>query len=522
MNFPLTSKESTVHCFPFFEEPPLLNFITSKISSKNIKSKSIYALSNFSDKKLPLAPFTHSKSLHRKNLNLKLRFHDIGSSESQNNRVRIFNQESSFQQSNKKNTSNIIISLHRKSARNTQSLTSKQLFRSNLSKFFAGKFSSYEEKQPTVQWNNEKDLKKDIPMNFDQDKVKSYIMSFSKKYPLMIKPSSVNQTCLEQFKTITKLDFQEKEKENSKLAQTKQRNLHKRALSHYSPPIISPMDRSKFSKIINKNGITPLKKLNIFEYDQDFRGSSDDFFNPREEFEEMSQEEEIKVKKKGQAFGKIELYNNLLKKIEKGEKKKEMNFFNSTYQKNYKKNLLKERMLVCLLKLSKMKLNINELAKIAYKPYQREGSFFFLEAVRLGEMMKVEELLKKNRLLIYDFDQFHQTALHIACKKCNFQIVKVCIENGAEINSIDSSLKTPLFIAINNNFLNGIRFLLYSGANPWSSKECAYEKAIKSKMTRFYLKKAKEISIILKFVKNENENKKIWLAQRRVFAKILS
>jgi ankyrin repeat protein len=179
-------------------------------------------------------------------------------------------------------------------------------------------------------------------------------------------------------------------------------------------------------------------------------------------------------------------------------------------------------MLACLLKLSKMNLNIDDLPKISYKPFQREGSFLFLEAVRLGDNMKVEEVLNKNRLLIYDFNQFHQTALHIAGKKCNFLLLKSLIEHGAELNAIDLAGKTALFIALERNFLNGIRYLLYSGANPWSSsKECVYEKIVKSKEAKNYLKKAREISIIAKFVKHEADKKKFWLTQRRYFAKIL-
>ena len=40
------------------------------------------------------------------------------------------------------------------------------------------------------------------------------------------------------------------------------------------------------------------------------------------------------------------------------------------------------------------------------------------------------------------------TALHWACKKNNLRIVKMLVENGADINEIDYGKRTPLYLAV--------------------------------------------------------------------------
>ena len=517
---------------PFYDDPKYLNFALPLKSSinplRNTKSKSFITISQFSDYKIQSpAPNTTTTMKQKQRKIKKIIFEKneldhLNLLNTANNKVRIFH-ENMDNKLNLKNTNNLITSLHRRPARDVKSMTSKILFRSNLSKYFDGKFSDYKEFNRNFALNNSKKSMKHPELTFSQEKIQNYLSKFSTDFPHMIKSKTSH---MDKFKTITKLNF--KEKDEDRIAEIAQNQptfarSHKRTYSHYSSKgtIVSPKERNKFSRIINYDALDSMKKRNLFENYDDFPGITDDNLNNNEAFEEFLEENQDKFEKYTINDEKIEVYDMILNKIEEGEKKREMSFLNNTYKKRFKKALLKERMLACLLKLSKMNLNIADLPKISYKPYQREGSFLFLEAVRLGDQMKIEEMLHKNQLFIYDFDQFQRTALHIACKKKNLQFVKILIENGAELNCIDIKMKTPLYFAVENNFLNGLRYLLYSGANPWSTKECNYEKATKSKLTKLYLKKAKEIYIILKFVKNEIEKKKMWAIQRNVFAKII-
>jgi hypothetical protein len=52
-------------------------------------------------------------------------------------------------------------------------------------------------------------------------------------------------------------------------------------------------------------------------------------------------------------------------------------------------------------------------------------------------------------LIITWFTLIGITALHSICEKGDLEIIKLLLENGANINALDSSLKSPLFYLIN-------------------------------------------------------------------------
>ena len=52
-------------------------------------------------------------------------------------------------------------------------------------------------------------------------------------------------------------------------------------------------------------------------------------------------------------------------------------------------------------------------------------------------MDKLREILYENKLLVYDFDNVHQTALHWAAKRNFVPVIRVLIENGANVNAFD-------------------------------------------------------------------------------------
>ena len=59
---------------------------------------------------------------------------------------------------------------------------------------------------------------------------------------------------------------------------------------------------------------------------------------------------------------------------------------------------------------------------------------------------------------------FNQTPLHIACEVNSFDIAKLLISNGADVNAVDRNLNTPLHIACSNNYFDIVELLISNGA----------------------------------------------------------
>lgn len=76
--------------------------------------------------------------------------------------------------------------------------------------------------------------------------------------------------------------------------------------------------------------------------------------------------------------------------------------------------------------------------------------------------MEIVELLLKNNA-----NPNVDTILHIACRNQNLKIIKLLVENGADVNFIDNNGRTALFDAINAKNANKeiIRYLIANGAD---------------------------------------------------------
>ena len=85
-------------------------------------------------------------------------------------------------------------------------------------------------------------------------------------------------------------------------------------------------------------------------------------------------------------------------------------------------------------------------------PFEKEGSKKLIAAAKCGDVETVKDLLdKKNRYLVYDFDQVtktknfllmklkqtHQTALHWATRKGYDEVAEILISRGADVNAKD-------------------------------------------------------------------------------------
>jgi ankyrin repeat protein len=71
------------------------------------------------------------------------------------------------------------------------------------------------------------------------------------------------------------------------------------------------------------------------------------------------------------------------------------------------------------------------------KPYKRPNGLKFIDACRNGNVPLVEDLLMKDKYLVYDYDHIEQSGLHWAAKRNQTGVMKVLLKNKAYVNIAD-------------------------------------------------------------------------------------
>ena len=66
------------------------------------------------------------------------------------------------------------------------------------------------------------------------------------------------------------------------------------------------------------------------------------------------------------------------------------------------------------------------------------------------------------------------TALHWACKRGHFEIVKLLVENGADIEFQDIIGRPTLYFAIIGGNPKIVKYILDKKADPWSTNAVNY------------------------------------------------
>ncbi len=151
-----------------------------------------------------------------------------------------------------------------------------------------------------------------------------------------------------------------------------------------------------------------------------------------------------------------------------------------------------------------------------------------------GNLRIVEILLKLNfdfKLKVKD-KLSKKTALHISCENGYFDISKMLIDNGDQINSLDADLNTPLHLCALNNHTELFQYLLEKSSNfnieaaKNSNRETAFDLALTSdkknndnnnkeiqdkfnKIINDYFKKISDANNANKFVFVNNKQKNI-------------
>ena len=107
-----------------------------------------------------------------------------------------------------------------------------------------------------------------------------------------------------------------------------------------------------------------------------------------------------------------------------------------------------------LLRMAAVSAGQAEVAKLLAEKGRPDG---ILDASAIGDIARLETLLKSNSKLVFKRDHNKQTPLHRSVDSATAELL---IQNGADVNAKDISDKTPLHIACQNRRLDVIEVLL--------------------------------------------------------------
>lgn len=97
----------------------------------------------------------------------------------------------------------------------------------------------------------------------------------------------------------------------------------------------------------------------------------------------------------------------------------------------------------------------------------RKNNPYYL--AKIGELVKLQELLDKKQKLVNKRNKRGETALHIAAENNNKPIAVLLLSKGAEIDAQTEYFWTPLYSAVSASKETMSKFLIMKGANVKSS-----------------------------------------------------
>lgn len=87
-----------------------------------------------------------------------------------------------------------------------------------------------------------------------------------------------------------------------------------------------------------------------------------------------------------------------------------------------------------------------------------------VSAINRRDITLLKNLLaqKEFRARINDTNNYNDTMLHLAAAQEDLEVIKILVDNGADISAINSSRQTPLYIAVTKNNLPMVALLVTS------------------------------------------------------------
>jgi Ankyrin repeats (3 copies) len=162
-------------------------------------------------------------------------------------------------------------------------------------------------------------------------------------------------------------------------------------------------------------------------------------------------------------------------------------------QKNYMPSLRKS--IKELKSLNIVNTDILEIDKVlCTKPYGYPNSRIFLRTCKHGLIIMVKKLIAENHFIVHSFDDIRMTGLHWCALRGHNEIISLLLSNGALVDSLDISHRTPLIIAVKKNNYQAVKILLINKADPFivsNSKKSILDYA-KNQLTVDTIKRAIE------------------------------
>ena len=176
-------------------------------------------------------------------------------------------------------------------------------------------------------------------------------------------------------------------------------------------------------------------------------------------------------------------------------------------KKEYKTELI-QKIKNFLLFFKTLNIPSSEILKFPIRPYFHPKASDFVKAAKFGDIDKITQMLfHHSKLLIYEFDYLHLTALHWATKRNHTECAEELIRLRAYVNSQDLYGRTPLYYAIQNKNVILVYYFLVHKAIPWSTENCNYIKLADGDETIVYfIKRFRYLDLIMKLLRIEERD----------------
>ncbi|CAD8064166.1 unnamed protein product [Paramecium sonneborni] len=210
----------------------------------------------------------------------------------------------------------------------------------------------------------------------------------------------------------------------------------------------------------------------------------------------------------------IQSQQSVIQSIKSSQKYKKRS--NDIYSEQVKSIFKKMFYLIvdCVKKMKQMKLTIKELFQhgvIQKKPYEREGSFQFFEAVEENNCILINFMLQKCRYYAFDINENGQTPLHISIIHQHYDMTERLLQSGAYPDNQDLKGYSPIYYAIQSQNSSIVQLLLYYKANPWSNTK--YKLITSNSQITKLLKQSRKIHLLLLLTKHSDRDQ-IWIDSR--------
>lgn len=136
--------------------------------------------------------------------------------------------------------------------------------------------------------------------------------------------------------------------------------------------------------------------------------------------------------------------------------------------KRYKRIIFKLKLYLSYIKKFKIICQKEiERIRFPYMPYQSNKAKEFINSAKFGELSEIKKLLNYNKLLIFEFDYIGMNALHWACKRGNYDIVRELINYYPNLDIQDSFGRNCLYYAVQSGDYDICNIILLNKVTPF-------------------------------------------------------